>query len=252
MNALKESIEYLLRHNHIKTDIEEYSFDLFRSLMNITMPDHLDDSFYKLQDEIIKNEYSKKKIVGIDSASPLEENILLYRGDITLLKVDAIVNACNNKLLGCFVPLHHCIDNAIHSYAGLQVRRDLIEVMERQGHDEENGKVKVTKGYNLPSKYIFHTVGPIIYSKVTSQDIEDLKNCYISCLEKAVEMNLDSIAFPCISTGEYHFDNALACDIAFETVQNFLKSTAKPSLKVIFITFTEHDFNLYQAKGRSI
>lgn len=248
MDLLKEGIEYLLKYNRIETEVNEYSFDLFRSLMNITMPNNLDDSFYSLQDRIIQSQ-RRGDIISIKETQRLAKNIYLYKGDITLLKVDAIVNACNNKMLGCFIPLHRCIDNAIHSYAGLQVRRDLIEVMNKQGHDEENGKVKVTLGYNLPSKYIFHTVGPMIFGSVSKRDITDLKNCYLSCLNKAVEMKLDSIAFPCISTGEYHFDNALASEIAYETVNEYLNTDSKLDIKVVFVVFKDIDYYLYKDKG---
>lgn len=247
MDLLKEGIEYLLKYNRIETEVNKYSFDLFRSLMNITMPNNLDDSFYSLQDRIIQSQ-RRGDIISIKETQRLAKNIYLYKGDITLLKVDAIVNACNNKMLGCFIPLHRCIDNAIHSYAGLQVRRDLIEVMNKQGHDEENGKVKVTLGYNLPSKYIFHTVGPMVFGSVSKRDISDLKNCYLSCLNKAVEMKLDSIAFPCISTGEYHFDNALASEIAYETVNEYLNTKSKLDIKVVFVVFKDIDYYLYKDK----
>lgn len=246
MSILEEGIKYLCKYNNINPNGLEYSFNTFRSLMNITIPDKLDNDFYTLQDKIIKEEYNLKYISSIDDCELLSNNIFLFKGDITLLKVDAIVNACNSKLLGCFIPLHRCIDNAIHSYAGLQVRRDLLNVMNKQNHDEENGLVKVTKGYNLPSTYIFHTVGPIIYNKITKKDIEDLKNCYISCFNKALELNLDTIAFPCISTGEYHFDNALACDIAYETISKLINKNNK--LKVIFVTFKDIDYELYKNK----
>lgn len=248
MDLLKEGIEYLLKYNRIETEVNKYSFDLFRSLMNITMPNNLDDSFYSLQDRIIQSQ-RRGDIISTEKTQILAKNIYLYKGDITLLKVDAIVNACNNKMLGCFIPLHRCIDNAIHSYAGLQVRRDLIEVMNKQGHDEENGKVKVTLGYNLPSKYIFHTVGPMVFGSVSKRDISDLKNCYLSCLNKAVEMKLDSIAFPCISTGEYHFDNALASEIAYETVNEYLNTYSKLDIKVVFVVFKDIDYYLYKEKG---
>lgn len=248
MDELKNGIEYLLKYNHIEGSNVGVTFDAFRSLMNITLPDRLEDSFYVLQDKIIQNEYKNKKIVCIEDMICISKGIYLYQGDITLLKVDAIVNACNNKLLGCFIPLHRCIDNAIHSYAGLQVRRDLMEIMKKQGHDEENGLVKVTMGYNLPSKFIFHTVGPIVYGNVTKSDVSDLKNCYLSCLDKAIEMELDSVAFPCISTGEYHFDNTLASKIAYKTVSEYLKKS-KSNLKVVFVTFKDIDYRLYKDKG---
>lgn len=252
MEDLEEGIRILLGYNRLHGHVDEYSFDVFRSLMNITMPDGLNGSFYALQDRIIRKEYENKRIVDVDESVRLCENIYLHQGDITCLDVDAIVNACNEKLLGCFVPLHRCIDNAIHSYAGLQVRRDLVSVMQEQGFDEPNGKVKVTKGYNLPARYIFHTVGPIVYGNISDGSIEDLRNCYISCLKKAMEMKLMSIAFPCISTGEYHFDNAVACDVAYDAVSSFMKENQKSNLKVIFVTFKDIDKRLYMTKGERI
>lgn len=249
MDKLEQGIKYLLAYNRINTEIDAYSFDAFRALMNITIPDKLDGSFFLLQDSIIKDEYKKKTLVSLNEIEKLSKNIYLYKGDITLLKVEAIVNACNSKLLGCFIPLHRCIDNAIHSYAGLQVRRDLMIVMDKQNHDEENGLVKVTSGYNLPAKYIYHTVGPIIYGSETKNDILDLQNCYLSCLNKAKEMKLHTLAFPCISTGEYHFSNALASKIAYETVSDFLKNNLELDLKVVFVTFKDIDYSLYKEKG---
>ena len=144
----------------------------------------------------------------------------MYKGDITLIKADAIVNACNNKLLGCFVPGHHCIDNAIHSFAGLEVRRDLMKVMEEQGRDEPNGRCKVTKAYNLPSKYILHTVGPV-YSG-SKQDNIDLESCYLSCLATADKMNLKSVVFCSLSTGIFGFPIEKASEIAIRTVKKYL------------------------------
>lgn len=152
MEELIKAINYLKDKNEIKQNLP-YEFNSFRALMNITMPYDLGDDYYKCQDAIIQAESKKKNIIDVNTLS-FNNQIALFKGDITTIKADTIVNACNEKLLGCFQPLHGCIDNAIHSYAGLQVRRDLIKVMQAQGHDEENGKCKVTSGYNLPSKHI--------------------------------------------------------------------------------------------------
>ena len=190
MTNLKWCINYLKEYNHLKElpDMDDYA--LFRALQNITMPINLSDEFYRRQDEVLKKLLSTKKVEDISS---FNEGISLYKGDITLIKADAIVNACNSQMLGCFIPGHHCIDNAIHSFAGLQVRRDMMEIMNKQGHEEPNGQVKVSKAYNLPSKYIFHTVGPV-YSG-TKQDEIDLVSCYLTCLKKADEMKLESLVF---------------------------------------------------------
>ncbi|MBQ6920286.1 MAG: macro domain-containing protein [Bacilli bacterium] len=176
MSDIKWCIEYLKKINDIKDDLDD-SFTTFRALLNITMPTNLSDEFYIKQDKALKQIISNKQIV--DAAS-FKNGITIYKGDITLIKADAIVNACNSQMLGCFVPGHYCIDNAIHTFAGLEVRRDMLEIMNKQGHEEPNGQVKVSSGYNLPAKYIFHTVGPI-YSGM-HRDETDLANCYYSCL----------------------------------------------------------------------
>ncbi|MDY2888467.1 MAG: protein-ADP-ribose hydrolase [Candidatus Caccosoma sp.] len=246
MDDLKWCINYLKEYNKINSIISKTDFNTFRGLMNITLPLSLSDEYYLRQDKVIKEELSKRKIIDVNELI-YKNNIALYKGDITSLKADAIVNACNEKLLGCFYPLHNCIDNMIHSYSGLQVRNDLYKIMKEQNKDEENGKCKVTKGYNLFSKYIFHTVGPKVIENVTKQDEIDLKNCYLSCLTKANKMNLNSIVFPCISTGIYNFDQSTACDIAFKTVSTFLKEN-NSKIKVIFNVFKDTDYYLYKEK----
>lgn len=242
MNNLKFAIDYLVQYNHINNLKNVYSFDTLRALMNITMPYDLTDEYYKAQDNAIKEELQKYQIVDV-SKLQFKNNIAIYQGDITKIKVDAIVNACNEKLLGCFYPLHSCVDNIIHSYAGLEVRRDLIAIMDKQGHDEKNGMCKATSAYNLPSKYIFHTVGPKV-SKLNDQDINDLKSCYLSCLMEASKLKLQTIAFPCISTGIYSFPADIASNIAYKTVREYLKNDS--SLKVIFVTYTNKDYLLYK------
>ena len=242
--CLKWCIDYLINYNHIKHLKYEYNFDTFRALMNITMPNDLSDEYYNRQDLVLKTELSNKKLVFANELK-YNDNIAIYKGDITLIKADAIVNACNEKLLGCFQPLHNCIDNAIHSFAGLEVRRDLIEVMKNQGHDERNGCCKVTSAYNLASKYIFHTVGPKIFINIKNQDINDLKNCYISCLNEATKLQINNIVFPCIATGIYGFDKRKASKIACNTVKEYLKNN-NSNLKVIFNVFTKEDYQLYK------
>lgn len=244
MTDLEWCIDYLSRQNEVKERLD-ISFDTFRALCNISLPIPFIDEFYSRQDKVIKEELSKKKIFSIDEI-PFKGNIGLYKGDITLIKADAIVNACNEKLLGCFIPLHSCIDNAIHSFAGLEVRRDLLKSKDIN-EDEPNGHVRVTSGYNLPSRYIFHTVGPKVFSKVSRQNIVDLSSCYISCLKKAMEMNLSSIVFPCISTGVYSFPNLEASNIAFGAVSNFLREN-KTNIKVIFNVFKDIDCLLYKER----
>ncbi len=242
MEELNWCIDYLISYNHLTNLKYTYNFNTFRALMNITFPNNLSDEYYNKQDHVLKELLSSKNVIDANSLKYIN-NIAIYKGDITLIKCDAIVNACNEKLLGCFQPLHNCIDNAIHSFAGLEVRRDLMEVMKKQNHNEENGKCKVTSAYNLPSTYIFHTVGPIIEEIITKKDEQDLANCYRSCLSKAIELNIKTIVFPCISTGIYGFDKKRASQIAYKTVSDFLK--INKNIKVIFNVFTNEDYHVY-------
>ncbi len=241
MVGTKWCIEYLKKYNGIDALPDMPDEALFRALQNITMPYALSEEFYQKQDDVLQEILSRKDITNV---ADFPDGISLWKGDITLLKADAIVNACNNKMLGCFVPGHHCIDNAIHSFAGLQVRRDMMKVMEAQGHDEPNGDCKVTPSYNLPSKYIFHTVGPI-YSGIRRDEI-DLMRCYTSCLMKADEMELTSIVFCCLSTGVFGYPIEKATTIAIHTVKEYLKNRNKHLKKVVFNVFTERDYEVYQ------
>ncbi len=217
--------------------------DLIRMLMNITMPKDLSDDYYQNQDHYLQELLGTKTIVKDFSFN--DNDIAIFQGDITFLQVDAIVNACNEKLLGCFQPLHNCIDNAIHSYAGLQVRRDLMKIMADQGFDEPNGQCKVTSAYNLPSNYIFHTVGPKINVTLSLQDIADLASCYRTCIDAAAARDLKTIAFPCISTGLYGFPPKKAAQIAYATVLQWKKQTQSP-LRVIFNVFQDSDLTIYR------
>ena len=218
---------------------------LLRALMNIRPPMPLDKNFLRLQDELLSAEVLERGIVKISDIPEVEPNIKIWRGDITRLEVDAIVNAANEKLLGCFIPLHGCIDNAIHSAAGLQLREACNKIMELQGHDELTGSAKITPAFNLPSKFILHTVGPIIpIEREPTLDEENLlASCYESCLKLAVEKNLRSVAFCCISTGEFHFPNLRAAEIAISTVKKFL---ATHELEIIFNVFKELDEKIYR------
>lgn len=214
----------------------------FRALCNVRLPKPVSDEFILLQDEYLTEQTQKRGIVDINSFD-YKHNIALWQGDITRLNADAIVNACNSALLGCFQPLHNCIDNCIHSFAGVQVRLDCNKIM--QGKDEPNGQVKVTGAYNLPSKYIFHTVGPIVRGKVTKQDETDLTNCYLSCLNKAKEMGLKSIAFCCLSTGVFGYPKDKACILAVQTVRDWQKHNDY-AIKIIFNVFTDEDRCYYE------
>ena len=175
----------------------------------------------------------------------LQEDLYLWQGDITTLRCDAIVNAANSKMLGCFCPCHGCIDNAIHTFSGLQLRMACADLMKKQGHEEPTGEAKITPAYNLPCKYVLHTVGPIIQGKLTKRDEDLLASCYRSCLELAEKNQVKSIAFCCISTGEFHFPNERAAQIAVETVKEYKRHT-NSKMKVIFNVFKEIDWHIYR------
>ncbi len=221
--------------------------DLLRALMNVRMPDPISEDFLKVQDEYLKEENRRAGITDLADLKPLDgdDRIFLWRGDITTLKADAIVNPANSAMLGCFRPLHNCADNIIGSKAGIRLRLRCNEIMCAQGHDEPTGQAKITPGYNLPCRYILHTVGPIIYDEVTEEDRELLASCYRSCLTLAEENQVKSIAFPCISTGVFRFPNGEAAEVAVETVRAYLNQTDS-ELKVIFNVFKEQDEEIYQ------
>ena len=220
---------------------------LLRSLMNVRPPMPLRQDFLMMQDGLLSAEATEKDVVDIDRlpASASHPRLALWQGDITRVKADAIVNAANSALLGCFCPCHGCIDNAIHSAAGLQLRDECNQIMEAQGHPEPAGRAKLTRGYNLPAKYVLHTVGPIIRGRVTGRDREDLAACYRSCLELAAGHGLKSVAFCCISTGEFRFPNREAAEIAVQTVSDFLRHDTSIQ-KVIFNVFKDTDAEIYR------
>lgn len=229
-------------------DDEKSQRRLLRSLMNVRMPSVLYDEFIKLQDELLCEEREEKGVVHIADlpAVASDSRIILWQGDITRLDADAIVNAANSKLLGCFVPCHACIDNAIHSAAGLQLRNACHQIMLAQNHDEATGDAKITPAFNLPCKYVLHTVGPIIYSTVTEKEKQQLASCYKSCLKMAAENNLASVAFCCISTGEFHFPNEMAAEIAVRTVKDFFATNKTSVQKVVFNVFKDYDREIYE------
>lgn len=219
--------------------------NLFHALMNVRPPMPLDKNFLKLQDEILSEEVKERGVVKISEIPDFEKNIKLWQGDITRLEVDAIVNAANSALLGCFIPLHKCIDNAIHSVAGLQLRDACAKISDG---NEPTGQAKITPAFNLPSKFVIHTVGPIIPMNREPNQTEKnlLASCYESCLNLAKEKNLHSIAFCCISTGEFHFPNELAAKIAIETVKRFLSENK--DITIIFNVFKDLDLKIYKKK----
>ena len=240
-------IQELLKENKRYEDMEipqdfEEQRALLHALMNVRIAKNVDDEFIKVQDEYLQEEIKRKGIVDL---KPIKDGIYLWQGDITTLRCDVIVNAANSGMTGCYVPNHRCIDNCIHSFAGVQLRLECDEIMTKQGHGEPTGQAKITNSYNLPCKYIIHTVGPIINGKLTSEDCDLLESCYKSCLELAVKNNLESIAFCCISTGEFHFPNDKAAQIAVKTVEEFMKKETSLK-KVIFNVFQDMDNEIYR------
>ena len=243
-------IQELLKEDKRYNDIEipqdfEEQRALLRALMNVRIPKGINGEFIKVQNEYLQDETKRKGIVDIDDLEPIKNRIYLWQGDITTLRCDAIVNAANSGMTGCYVPNHRCIDNCIHSFAGIQLRLECDEIMKKQGHGEPTGEAKITNSYNLPCKYIIHTVGPIINGKLTSEDCDLLESCYKSCLELASKNNLESIAFCCISTGEFHFPNDKAAQIAVKTVEEFMKKETSLK-KVIFNVFKDMDKEIYR------
>lgn len=218
---------------------------LLRALMNVRMPSPMSNEYLRVQDEYLSEEIAGKSIVSIKDLEPVEDDLYLWQGDITTLSCDAIVNAANSQMLGCFQPLHNCIDNCIHSAAGLQLRNKCYEIMSEQGHEETTGQAKITPGYNLPCKYVLHTVGPIVSGRLNERHCELLKSCYLSCLKLAEENGCKSIAFCCISTGVFGFPQREAAEIAVSTVKEYKKTTSS-DIKVIFNVFKDDDLEIYQ------
>ena len=228
----------------IPTDSERQKI-LLRGLMNVRNPHPVSPEFLETQDTYLWEETAKKGITDIRDLPPMQPGLYLWQGDITTLKCDAIVNAANSGLTGCYIPNHRCIDNAIHTYAGVELRLACEAIIRAQGHPEPTGRAKITPAFNLPCKYVLHTVGPIIGSQVADRDQALLASCYRSCLELAAMYDLESVAFCCISTGEFHFPNDLAAKIAVGTVKEFLKQQTSVK-KVIFNVFKDLDKQIYR------
>ena len=227
----------------IPTDADEQR-QLLRGLMNIRAPQRIGTDFLKIQDEYLQEENAARGITDISDMTPVQPGLYLWQGDITTLRCDAIVNAANSGMTGCYIPNHRCIDNAIHTFAGVELRLACGELMKSQGYPEPTGRAKMTPAFNLPCRYVLHTVGPIIDGEVTEEDKRLLASCYRSCLDLVAENGLESVAFCCISTGEFRFPNDLAAEIAVKTVKEFLKKQSSVK-KVIFNVFKDLDRELY-------
>ena len=241
-SLLQERTEY--RDISISADTEQQK-QLLRALMNVRTPQQIGKEFLRIQDEYLQYEIAAKGITDVGELTPVQQGIYLWQGDITTLKCDAVVNAANSGMTGCYIPNHRCIDNAIHTFAGMQLRLVCGNLMEQQGYPEPAGGAKITPAFNFPSRYVLHTVGPVISGKVNKYERELLASCYRSCLELAAENKLESVAFCCISTGEFHFPNELAAEIAVQSVKKFFRLQTGVK-KVIFNVFKDLDKNIYQ------
>ena len=247
---LKFLLHYLLNERkeyaniHVPDSISEKR-RLLRSLMNVRPPVPASMEFLAVQDAYLQERLSEGGITRLGDLTPVRPGVYLWQGDITTLAVDAIVNAANSQMLGCFVPCHGCIDNAIHTYAGVQLRIECARVMSAQKEEEPTGGAKITKAYNLPCHSVLHTVGPVVYGSVTQTDRELLASCYRSCLELAAEYGLHSVAFCCISTGEFHFPAELAAKIAIGTVREWQQQNPD-KIEVIFNVFKDSDYEIYR------
>ena len=224
---------------------EKRQKDLLRSLMNVRMPAPISDEYIEIESEYLKEETAAKGITRLAGLKPVEDGIYLWQGDITTLACDAIVNAANSQMLGCFQPLHNCIDNCIHTFAGLRLRNKCAEIMQKQGHEEPTGQAKITPAYDLPCKYVIHTVGPIVNGYLTARHEELLASSYRSCLALADENGLGSIAFCCISTGVFGFPRDRAAEIAVRTVHEY-KAKTHSKIEVIFNVFKDEDHDIYR------
>lgn len=258
----------------LKKDSEEYKSlrvdrnnpaeqkNAIRSLMNIRMPKSIPPLLQEIQDRYLQEELSVKGIVALSdiptvkeqfgSQAPFADRLSVWQGDITRLQVGAIVNAANSQMLGCFVPCHRCIDNAIHSAAGMQLREECAHIMGdrrmRYGkwYEEPTGTATLTSAYNLPCDHVIHTVGPIVYAGLDEALCQDLRNCYENVLQCCLENGITSVAFCCISTGEFHFPNNRAAQIAVETVSAFMETHGSAMERVIFNVFKDIDREIYE------
>ena len=220
---------------------------LLRALMNARPPLPVSEEFLRVQDAYLRQMTAEKGVVDLDSLSPsrLDSRLYLWQGDITTLRCDAIVNAANSQMLGCFAPGHSCIDNIIHTMAGVQLRLACNELMEAQGRPEPTGRAKITPGFNLPAKYVLHTVGPIVDGPLLPEHERLLASCYRSCLALAEENCCQSIAFCCISTGVFMFPAQRAAEIAVDTVRAHYAETGS-RIKTVFNVFKDSDLEIYR------
>ena len=239
---LDENMHY--RGYEVPDDIQEQK-DMLRSLMNVRIPKDIDEEFLAVQDAYLQQVQEEKGVVTLEDMEELQPGLYIWKGDITRLEVDAIVNAANKTLLGCMKPLHDCVDNAIHIYAGVQLRQACFELILEQGYEEPVGMAKITPAYNLPSAFVIHTVGPKIVDQPTQIDEDLLAKSYLSVLALAEKNNIESIAIPCLSTGDFNFPKQKAAKIAIQTVKTFIDESSIIK-KVIFNVFDDENLAIYQ------
>ena len=227
--------------------LQTRQWSLLRSLMNVRPPMPASEEFLRVQDAYLQQMTREKGVTDLSALTPCDaaERMYIWQGDITTLRCDAIVNAANSQLLGCFSPCHGCIDNMIHTMSGVQLRLACYDLMQAQGHEEPTGQAKITPGFNLPCRYVLHTVGPIVNGTLTGEHERLLASCYRSCLELAERNGCESIAFCCISTGVFMFPNQRAAEIAVKTVRKYHEETGS-KIKVIFNVFKDMDYEIYQ------
>ncbi len=225
---------------------------ILRSLMNIRMPKAIPDDVLAVQDEYLLERVSEKGVVELSDIPVIRDGLSVWQGDITRLKVDAIINAANSQMLGCFVPMHTCIDNCIHTFAGVQLRaecsRQMNQLRIRYGRDYEQPTAvpMLTDAYNLPAKKVVHIVGPIVQYELTPELEKNLADCYLNTLDMCLENDLRSVAFCCISTGVFHFPNKRAAQIAVSTVNGWLSQHSGVMERVIFNVFKDEDRKYYE------
>lgn len=226
--------------------------NLLRSLMNVRLPRDTEQSVIEVQDDYLQERMKENGVVELADISVIRDGISIWQGDITRLAVDAIVNAANSQMLGCFVPMHTCIDNCIHTFAGIQLRGECSRQMDQlrikygRNYEQPTAVPMLTDAYNLPAKKVIHIVGPIVQYKLSPALEKDLADCYRNTLEMCLENGLKSVAFCCISTGVFHFPNKRAAEIAVETVQEWLSEHPGQMERVIFNVFKDEDKRIYE------
>ena len=265
MKKLEYLIDYLLKEEsencNLFLDNSGSRAQLYRALVNIRAPKPISEDFLKAEDQYLQEELKNYKVTNVNEIKTIKEQyknysvknadkICLWQGDITKLKIGAIVNAGNSQGLGCFLPNHNCIDNQINTFAGVRLRLACNEIMKTLNYNLETGEAIITKGYNLPAENVIQTVGPIIDFEVTKEKEKELANCYKNSLKLAVENGITTISFPCISTGVFMFPKSLASKIAIRTVDEFISQNRKKIDKVIFNLWSEEDVSIYEQNIR--